>query len=65
MLELHPSILEKDGRKAFAILTYEEFEQLSEELSNYQDLQDLRSAKYDEGEAPVLSLAEVRKQLNI
>ncbi len=65
MLDLHPSILEKDGKKAFAILPYEEFEQLAEELSDYQDLKDLRSAKYDEEGALVSSLAEVRKQFNI
>ena len=65
MIELHPRILEKDGKKEFAVLPYEEFEQLAEELSDYEDLKDLRSAKAKEEKAPASSLAEVRKQLNI
>jgi len=65
MIELHPRILEKNGKKEFAVLPYEEFEQLAEELADYQDLKDLRSAKAKEEAVPASSLAEVREQLNI
>ena len=65
MLELHPKILEKNGKKEFAILTYEEFERLTEALADYEDLKDLRTAKLDEGSAPGKGLAEVRKGLDI
>lgn len=65
MISLNPRFLEKDGKKEFAVLPYEEFEQVIEELSDYQDLKDLRSAKATEEGASGLSLAEVRKELNI
>ena len=42
MIEVHPNILERDGKKEFAVLPYEEFESLMEALSDYEDLRDLR-----------------------
>lgn len=65
MMEFHPKILEKNGKKEFAILPYEEFEQLTDALADYEDLKDLRSAKTDEGSAPGKSLDEVREELGL
>ena len=65
MLTLHPNILEKDGKKAFAVLPYEEFQNLQEELDQYEDLKDLRAAKAREASAPVESLSSVRNTLKI
>ena len=65
MLTLHPNILEKDGQKAFAILPYEEFLKLQEELEQLEDLRDLRAAKAEEADAPTTSLSSVRQELNI
>ena len=65
MLTLHPNILERDGKKAFAVLPYEEFENLQEELDDYEDLKDLREAKVKEAKAPVESLLSVRSALHI
>lgn len=65
MIALHPNILERDGRKAFAVLPYEEFEKVREELEDYEDLKDLRTAKAEEGSAPVSPLGSVRKALDI
>ena len=65
MLALHPQILEKDGRKEFAILPYDEFQRMSEELADYQDLKDLRAAKSKEVNADTLTLAEAREELNL
>lgn len=65
MLTLHPNILEKDGKKAFAVLPYEEFENLQEELDQYEDLKDLRAAKSREANTPVESLDPVRTALKI
>jgi hypothetical protein len=65
MITLHPNILEHDGKKTFAVLPYEEFLQVREELEDYQDLKDLREAKAQEGDAPVSPLSSVRKELNI
>jgi len=65
MIKLHPRILEKEGKKEFAVLPFEEFERLTEELSAYEDLRDLRSAKAQEERASSSSLGDVRKELNI
>ena len=65
MIALHPNILERDGKRAFAVLPYEEFEKLREELDDYEDLKDLRSAKAEEGPAPVSPLGSVREELDI
>ena len=34
MIELHPEILEKNGKKEFVILTYEEFVAIQEALED-------------------------------
>jgi PHD/YefM family antitoxin component YafN of YafNO toxin-antitoxin module len=65
MLTLHPNILERDGKKAFVVLPYEEFQNLQEELDEYEDLKDLREAKVEESNANVESLSSVRSALNI
>ena len=65
MITLHPSILERDGRKAFAVLPYEEFVKVREELDDYEDLKVLRTAKAEEGAAPVAPLGSVREELKI
>lgn len=65
MIELHPRILEKQGKKEFAVLPYEEFERLTEELADYDDLKELRQAKAETEDAATISLAEAREELNI
>ncbi len=65
MIQLNPKFLEKGGKKEFAVLPFQKFEQIMEVLSDYQDLKDLHSAKSKEEIAPGLTLAEVRKGLNI
>jgi len=65
MLKLHPNILESDGRKAFAVLPYEEFRKIEELLEEYEDLKTLREAKATEADAPVKPLSTVREELDI
>ena len=65
MIELHPEILSKNGRREFAILPYEEFQALTEMLADYEDLRDLRAAKAEEGDAGTSSLAEVRQKYGV
>lgn len=64
-MDLHPRILEKNGKKEFVILPYEEFERIEEELSDYEDLRDLREAKQVEQNETARSLADVRGELGI
>ena len=65
MIKLHPSILEHNGKKTFAVLPYDEFQRVRDELEDYEDLKDLRTAKAGEGNAPVSPLTAVREELNI
>ena len=61
MLELHPEILVKNGRKEFAILPYEEFLALQEMLEDAEDLLTLRAAKRAEQDAPTVSLEHIKQ----
>ena len=63
MITLHPNILEQDGKKQFAVIPYEEFLKIQEELSDYEDLKELRQAKEVEKSAPTVSLEEAKKEL--
>ena len=65
MVILHANILERDGRKAFAVIPYEEFVRVEEELHDYEDLKVLRAAKVREAKAATTPLAHVRKALKI
>ena len=48
MVPLHTKILEKDGKKEFVVLPYEEFVLIQEELEDYEALKALRDAKSKE-----------------
>jgi len=61
MIDLHPAFLEKDGKNAFAILPYEEYEALLVLLEDVEDLIELRLAKEQEKQAPTLDLEAVKK----
>ncbi len=65
MVELHPQMIEKDGKREFVILPYEEFIRVEEALADYDDLQVLRAAKQEEGDAPTLTLSEVKAELEM
>jgi len=40
-------IIEKDGKKEFAVISYKDFLRMQEELEDYRDLRELRKAKVD------------------
>lgn len=65
MVTMHASILKRDGREAFAVLPYEEFIRVREELADYDDLKALRAAKDAENDAPTTPFREVRRKLRI
>jgi hypothetical protein len=65
MLSLHPNILEQDGKKRFAILPYDEFVALQEELQDFYDLKALRAAKEEDRDAPTVSIDEAKKALGL
>ena len=65
MISLHPNILERDGKKAFAVLPFEEFLQIQDELQDFEDLKSLREAKEKERNVAGLGLSQARKELKI
>ena len=65
MVAIHPNILERDGKKAFVVLPYEEFVMIEEELQEYEDLKELRAAKAAEAAEPSVSLLDVKKELGL
>ena len=63
MTELHPQVLERDGKPSFVVLPYEEYIALREEIEDLRDSRAIRdAAKRDKG-AKRLSIAEVRASL--
>jgi PHD/YefM family antitoxin component YafN of YafNO toxin-antitoxin module len=64
-MDLNPQIIEKEGKKEFVVLPYEEFLKIREELDDYEDLRILRKAKKKEGTAPTVTLKEAKKRLNL
>jgi hypothetical protein len=65
MVTIHPNILERDGKKAFVVLPYEEFLMIEEELQDYEDLKELRGAKAAEASEPTLPLSEAKRELGL
>lgn len=64
MIELHPKILEKDG-KQFVVLTSEEFAAIEQALTDADDHAALRAAKKEEHEAPGVPLEQVLDDLGL
>ncbi len=58
-MTIHPQIIEKNGRKEFVVLPYEEFLQLQAEIEDYQDLRTLRDEKASAHAKPTRSLDDV------
>lgn len=65
MIELHPEIIVKDGKKQFVVLPYDEFTAIQEALADADDLAALRNAKRDENEAPTVPLEQVVNDLGL
>jgi PHD/YefM family antitoxin component YafN of YafNO toxin-antitoxin module len=57
--------LVKNGKKQFAVLPYEEFLALQEQLADAEDLLELRRAKRAEGRKRSIPLAEVKRELGM
>jgi PHD/YefM family antitoxin component YafN of YafNO toxin-antitoxin module len=64
-MELHPHVIEKEGKKEFVVLPYEEFKALEEAMHDYEDLQDLREAKEGSKGEKSVPLESVVKDLGL
>ena len=63
MVILHAQIIRKDGKKEYAVLPYEEFLKIQEQLQDYEDLRSLREAKEAEKDAPTIGIDELKKKI--
>jgi len=62
-MTIHPQIIEKEGKKEFVVLPYEEFLQIQEVLEDFEALQELRKEKETAKDQPAIPLDEVIKKL--
>ncbi len=62
-MSIHPQIIEKNGKKEFVVLPYEEFLLLKEELEDYQDLKTLREEKALAEHEPARSLDTILREI--
>ena len=60
---LHPQIIEKDGRKEFVVLPYEEFLQTQAEIEDYDDLRTLRDEKASASAESTRALNDVLREI--
>jgi hypothetical protein len=63
-MSLHPQIIERDGKKEFVVLPYEEFLRLQGELEDYEDLKTLREEKSRAAGEPTRRLEDVVRELD-
>ena len=61
-MSIHPQIIEKDGKKEFVVLPYEEFLRVQEALEDYDDLRTLRDEKAAAGGETTRSLDAILKE---
>ena len=65
MIELHPEILQRDGKKQFAVLPYEEFLAVQELLEDMEDFRPMDEAKAADSGEPGIPLEEVKRRLGL
>lgn len=65
MIELHPQIIEKNGRRESVLLPYEEFEALREIAEDVEDLHDLRAAIARNENDESVPLEEVERRFGL
>ncbi|MDR4497962.1 MAG: type II toxin-antitoxin system Phd/YefM family antitoxin [Candidatus Scalindua sp.] len=64
-MAIYPQIIEKDGKKEFVVLPYDEFLQIQEALDDFEDLKELRKEKEESKDQPATPLEKVTKELNL
>jgi PHD/YefM family antitoxin component YafN of YafNO toxin-antitoxin module len=60
---LHHLVIEKEGKKEFVVLPYEEFLQIQEALEVLEDLRELRAEREESVDTPSRSLREIGRDL--
>lgn len=65
MVNLNVQIIKKDGKKEYAVLPYDEYLKIQEELQDYEDLRSLREAKEAEKDAPTIGMDELKEKIKM
>lgn len=64
-MTLHPEYITRGGKKEYAVLPYEEFLALQEEIEQAEDILALREARQENGNAPGISMGEMKNRLGL
>ena len=64
-MTIHPQIIEKEGKKEFVVIPYEEYVQIQEALEDLEDLKVLRQEKEQSKPEPTTSLNQAAKNLGL
>jgi len=64
-MTIHPQVIEKEGKKEFVVLPYEEFLEIQEALADFEDLKEIRKEKEEAKNQPSTPLNEVAKKLGL
>ena len=62
-MSTQPQVIEKEGKREFVVLPYEEFLEIKESLEDFEDLKDLREAKSEAASDSTVRLADIRSDL--
>ncbi len=62
-MQLHPQVIEKEGRKEFVVLPYEEFLQIQEALEDFEDLRELKKEREESMDTRSRGIREIGKDL--
>jgi hypothetical protein len=63
-MDLRPQIIEKDGKKEYVILPYEEYLKIEQLLQDHEDLIDLRKAKSESVNEPSIPFRKVEEKIS-
>ena len=62
---MHTQILEKNGKKQFVVIPYEEFVEIQESLEELEDIRVLKQAKKEEKDVPGIPFDQAMKDLGL
>ncbi|MFV0337075.1 MAG: type II toxin-antitoxin system Phd/YefM family antitoxin [Chthoniobacterales bacterium] len=63
-MSIHPQVIEKEGKKEFVILPYEEFLQIQEALEDLDDIRIIRDERNSTASKPTKSLDDILLEID-
>ncbi len=65
MIKINPQFLTRDGKREYAVLPYEEFEEIQDRLEDAEDILALELARREDADKPTISLEEMQRRLGM